>query len=561
LLAKEFPMKTFSRHPRAARTPSPQPRLNLESLERRDLLASVSLNAATGVLLIDGDGLNNSASVSVVNGQARVHMTSRPPDSPSGLASTRYFNLAQVKSILFHGRGGDDRLNNLTTIRSFAYGGDGRDDLRGGSGVDILRGGAGNDYSEGGLGQDFLYGDGGNDLMHGNGGDDRMYGGADADVVRGGNGSDILHGGGGNDQVHGDAGNDCLSGDAADDSLFGGAGSDRLCGGDGKDTLVSIGGQQDRLRGNSGLDSHWMDSTDVLEDDALEGLLKRVHRVSQFQGYSFGGPSLTMPVSKELNGQNLADPLPHPPTQAGDLFNNLKKNFKGNPLFASGGPSKNDVFQNGVGDCYFAALMSALAKVEPDYFIKQMVADLGDGTYAVRFYQNGQPRYVRVDADLYTDPYGAARYAKFGADNSLWFAIVEKAWAFFRYQQGSYPSIEGGNAPVDYAALGLGYTWFTTTPLGLAHETTVGSATALANWAKLSLNAGKPVKLSGPSGLDEDTSYAGGRTGAHVYLVDDVFTNAEGTFFKLRNPIGGQYVQIPAGLAFARCIEMIVGTF
>jgi hypothetical protein len=421
-----------------------------------------------------------------------------------------------------------------------------------------MRGGAGRDYFEGGLGQDFLYGDGDSDLMHGNGGNDRIYGGADADVVRGGTGHDILHGGGGNDRVHGDAGNDCLSGDAGDDSLFGGAGSDRLCGGDGKDTLVSIGGQQDRLRGNSGLDSHWMDSTDVLEDDVLEGLLKRVHRVSQFQGYSFGGPSLTTPVSKELNGQSLADPRPHNPD---DLFASMRKNFKSNPLFASGGPTKDDVFQNGVGDCYFAALMSALAKVEPDAYIKQMVVDLGDGTFAVRFYQNGQPRYVRVDADLYTDPYGAIRYAKLGAQDSLWFAIVEKAWAFFRYQQGSYPSIEGGNAPVDYAALGLGYTRFTTTPLGLAHETTVGSATALANWAKLSLNAGKPVKLSGPSGLDEDTSYGGGRTGAHVYLVDDVYTNAEGTFFKLRNPIGGRYVHIPAELAFARCIEMIVGTF
>src|SRR5262249_13538715 len=98
-------------------------------------------------------------------------------------------------------------------------------------------------------------------------------------------------------------------------------------------------------------------------------------------------------------------------------------NFKSNPLFASSGPTKDDIFQGGVGDCYFMSALSAIAKAKPEY-IKNMVVDLGDGTYAVRFYRNGQPNYVRVDADLWTvSPGGSPTYAKLGQENCLWVPV------------------------------------------------------------------------------------------------------------------------------------------
>ena len=75
--------------------------------------------------------------------------------------------------------------------------------------------------------------------------------------------------------------------------------------------------------------------------------------------------------------------------------------------------------------------------------VRQTVVDLGDGTYAVRL---GGDEFFRVDADLSTN--GAASwiptYAGLGVENSLWAAVIEKAYTHFRSGDNTYASIASG---------------------------------------------------------------------------------------------------------------------
>ena len=116
--------------------------------------------------------------------------------------------------------------------------------------------------------------------------------------------------------------------------------------------------------------------------------------------------------------------------------------FANHPLFAKDGPSKNDVFQGHVTDCYFMSRLAALADAHPDY-IKNTVADLSDGTYVVRFFKpNGEKTYVRVNAELWVDNSNALMYAKLGREGCIWVPIVEKAFAICRLNKAGYDSLE-----------------------------------------------------------------------------------------------------------------------
>ena len=100
------------------------------------------------------------------------------------------------------------------------------------------------------------------------------------------------------------------------------------------------------------------------------------------------------------------------------------KNFATNPLFSDGGPSEDDIQQGYVGDCWYLSSLSSVAKVNPDR-IRQSVVDLGDGTFAVQFFRNGQAVFERVDADFATW-YGQMAYANTGKGGSLWVAVMER---------------------------------------------------------------------------------------------------------------------------------------
>ncbi len=101
-------------------------------------------------------------------------------------------------------------------------------------------------------------------------------------------------------------------------------------------------------------------------------------------------------------------------------------------LFGSGGPKYTDVHQGAVGDCYFVGTLAEISQESPST-ITNMFTVNGDGTYGVRFYQNGVARYVTVDSMLPTYGGGYFLYAGMGSqasnsNNVLWVALAEKAY-------------------------------------------------------------------------------------------------------------------------------------
>jgi hypothetical protein len=521
-----------------------KPSLQILALDRRDLPAGLTLSA--GTLAFDGGSLNDTVTISNDGANIKARVFTIAPGASLGTVYEKTYWGPGVTKLSFNGRAGNDKFINLTGLPSQALGDVGNDELIGGSGDDWFSGGAGNDTVTAGAGKDTMLGSSGNDRIDGGSGDDLLYGGTNNDVIFGGSGKDRLYGEDGND------------------ALYGGGDADRMDGGGGTDTLVSVGGGTDTVTGGLGFDSFWMDPGDILTDaSSTETAKKHVHRVSAFEGYSYDGGTTVTPVSKELLGQDLQDPW------RTDLEMELlytKEDFSAKPLFASGGPTKEDVKQGAIGDCWLMAKLAAIADANPDY-IRQMVTDFGDGTYGVRFYRNGVACHIRVDADLWVSSPGNPMYAELGKEGSIWVAIVEKAWAFFRKQEGNYASIAGGNGNIDNPLLGMTGTLFAkgepVTPAAVVAWVKAGSPSgpisvqiraAVINWlnaVKAARAAGKPVTVGAVAGISNTTPVLADdpataadecnyRCAQHVYMVDKVLTNSSGTptGIKLYDPWG-----------------------
>jgi hypothetical protein len=292
-------------------------------------------------------------------------------------------------------------------------------------------------------GADIIMGGYGNDTVYGYGGDDYLLGEAGNDLVRGYYGRDIVSGGYGDDVVYGDAGMDTVYGDQGNDRLYGGADADVMYGGADNDTLVAIGGSQaDVLRGEGGFDSFWLDSqaSEKVIDLSVAESFQNIHRIAKFMDLKVAGQYKQTP-NRELNSPAIVDPL---------LEGNYEyRTFFGTRLFGPGGPRPDDVDQNDLGDCYFLAPLSALAKTNPN-LIRQLVVDLGDGTFAVNMTKNGVDHFIRVDSELPCYPGTTTpAFAGLGAQRSMWVPIMEKAYAFFRADFGSYFSVGNGGQPTE----------------------------------------------------------------------------------------------------------------
>ena len=290
--------------PAAARTIK-RPRFALESLEGREVPASISL--ANGIVSINGDIGNNVAVVSQMGSVIQVHID----------AVAANYAAASVQQVNFYGGDGNDSFNNTTALTAVAYGNNGNDSLTGGSGNDILYGGAGDDVLEGRGGNDFLVGEAGNDtyvfsgtglgsdtiIEPANSGIDtldfskfgplfyavnnppagisvnlgltskQVVGGADLsltltdaagidnvagsgfdDLITGNALNNSLAGNGGNDRIYGQGGNDYLDGGTGNDDLHGGDGDDVMTGGSGNDVLRGDAGN-DAIYGGTGNDT------------------------------------------------------------------------------------------------------------------------------------------------------------------------------------------------------------------------------------------------------------------------------------------------------------------
>jgi len=347
-----------------------------------------------------------------------------------------------------------------------------------------------------------------------------------------------VDGGAGNDAVlvdpsmtlpvalFGGAGNDTLTGGSGNDRLYGGDGDDALDGAAGDDVLVAIGGgAADVSTGGSGYDSFWLDAArkadpvmDLTPDELLGGTL---HRVGAFYtGADATSAEKLAARAPNPDGADLRDPSITDPTFA-------YAHFADYPLFPDAGPTGADVEQGAVGDCYLMSVFMSVADRNPSR-IRQTVADLGDGTYAVQFGLGRAKKFVRVDGDLpaYVGHSQIPGYANLGTGRSMWVAVMEKAYAEYRKGgAGGYDGLDAGWMREAYAALGVA-----------SRTVRARTSDALMRYLQLELSAGRSVTVGTVAAPSADVPLVG----SHAYSVVSLDTDASGNpvSIRLRNPWG-----------------------
>ncbi len=311
-----------------------------------------------------------------------------------------------------------------------------------------------------------------------------------------------------------------IYGGEGNDTIFDAAiGAGQVDGGEGDDLLVTVGGGLHVLVGGAGLDSFWCDGADTILDADYAESFRNVHIIQEFYQPYTTDPQSPDYVSLEIDGQNLRDP-----TASG------YKSFAGTPLFVDG-RQYDDAVQGSVGDCYLISALASLADAVPKA-IEQAIAPLGDGTYAVRFYRNFTEYFIRVDADLpasgSTPPY-TPTYAKLGADGELWVPLIEKAYAYFRYGQNSYISLDSGWPGDVYKEITASDTDSLWTGV---------SDAALTDFISTHLAAGRAIAAPSLSNASSPI------VANHSYMVKSMRTDGSTTYITLYNPWGGPLFEI-----------------
>jgi Calpain family cysteine protease len=348
-------------------------------------------------------------------------------------------------------------------------------------------------------------------------------------------------------------GNDTLVSGSGNDSLYaGGTGKKLLVAGSGNDVIVSLGATTATLVGGAGHDSFWVDNNSaekVTKVTSAETRSGSVHRVNGF--YNMGSSvaaSRPGAMAKTLAVHNVSEPT----AEQGVSY----ASFSNDPLFASSGPTEADIKQGNVGDCFYLAVLSSVAKVDP-WRIRESIVDLGDGTYAVQFVKNGHDVFVRVDSQLATWSGGYVTYAGLGNQNSLWVALMEKAFCYVRTNSASYASIDSGWMDEAYTLLG-------TAPSSTYYFADAGS---LMSQIESQLKAGKSVTYA------TATAPAGSALlDSHAYVVESVGFDSKGVpaTLRLRNPWGidgagsdgndDGYVTVTAAQAFKAFTGLVYAT-
>ena len=130
--------------------------------------------------------------------------------------------------------------------------------------------------------------------------------------------------------------------------------------------------------------------------------------------------------------------LPDPPLRVKEQGGGYGLGRFTGPLFVNG-PSAEDVRQGSIGDCYFMAVLGAVAHTDGAQ-IEKVIKDNGDGTYTCRFFEKGthEPAEVKIDADLWVRSNGAPLYASAVEHRTdakkmeLWVALVQKGYAAWK---------------------------------------------------------------------------------------------------------------------------------
>ena len=290
--------------------------------------------------------------------------------------------------------------------------------------------------------------------------------------------------------------------------------------GSGDDLFVSLNGTEDILNGGTGFDSFWCDVSDIINNlSADEVSNNTVHRIGQFyQPYTTStASSYYIPLT--LAGQNLPDP-----TGSGVLVN-----VSSSPLFNNGMVYYNDIQQGNLGDCYFLAGLASLASAESEILL-QSIVPFGDGTYGVRFYNNGAANYLRIDGDIF-ETGGRPTYAGFGSGGDIWAMLLEKAFAFFRVPgKNSYSSLSSGYLQEPFSALtGKSYTTLYTSSVSSGI-----SDAQLYNSLQAELSSGYAVTLGSNSKQPTNSMVVG----SHAYSLRSVQTINGVMYATVYNPWG-----------------------
>lgn len=274
-------------------------------------------------------------------------------------------------------------------------------------------------------------------------------------------------------------------------------------------TLDTIDGAYDNINSFGTNVSVWMDSTDSFSGNQV------VHAVNNF----LGG------VSK-ATGHSLPSPSDSGHTSMVDLS-----------LWGTG-PVAGDVNQGAAKDCYFLATLSAFANTMP-ITLRESAVDLGDGTYAVQFYWQGSPEYVRVSGDLPFNDAAGYQFAHPGANDTVWAPIMEKAFAYFRSGANTYSSLESGPMNEAYSSLGVSSSDYDPSTLD------EGSFYDMVSTA---LASGEPVTFATPKvpatpDLVPDHAYT---------LIGISFNGTDGTpTYIVRNPWGSSGNSLEDGSGYA----------
>ncbi|MCK6547200.1 C2 family cysteine protease [Myxococcota bacterium] len=194
----------------------------------------------------------------------------------------------------------------------------------------------------------------------------------------------------------------------------------------------------------------------------------------------------------------------------GDAF---RRDVKGRPL----PPVFGDVDQGNLGDAWLLSACAAVAHVRPHDLVAR-VAKNEDGSFTVRLGDEHLMLKPEFPTEGYADPLPN------GQRDTLWVALVEKAWA--QHEGGSYANLEAGSPAAALEAL-------TGKP---AKRTSLGEHTNLDKlWAKLrdAKSEGRPMVLR-----TRESAVAQPLAADHCYAVLDVIERAGAKLVRVYNPWG-----------------------
>ena len=313
------------------------------------------------------------------------------------------------------------------------------------------------------------------------------------------------------------AGNDTITVDSSvsiPTRIYAGQGNDTLTNATtGQATIVTLEGYANTVTGNGINTAYWVTSADTVKASTAEKNAGDVHTVAGFYQPYTSTPGATGYVTGTRDGSNLVDPA-----SGGAGWTRLAASLWGL------GAVQQDVNQGQSGDCYLMTDLQSLARLQPAR-LQQMAVDLGDGTYAVQFYRNGSPVFVRVDGDLPTAPWGGLFYAHPGASGNEWSEIMEKAYAYLRSGANSYASLDNGYMTAVYSDLGVG-----STSIILPSDQNSFMATV-----NTQLAANKPVDVLTHGTILNSAPLVS----SHCYTVISATKDGNGTvWLTLRNPWG-----------------------